>query len=91
MPMLLVASVRAITSRSARTAVSMPTLMPALAITIGHTLGGHDGLAHCQHALDIGHISRESDSCLRWLLEAEAGLCFRFLRTISASRQPALA
>lgn len=25
---------------------------------IGHTLGGQDGLAHCQHALDIGHISQ---------------------------------
>ncbi len=33
MPMLLVAKVRAMTSISARTAVSMPTLMPALAIT----------------------------------------------------------
>ena len=32
-PMLLVAKVCAITSRSARSAVSMPTLIPALAIT----------------------------------------------------------
>ena len=35
--MLLVAKVRAITSRSSRTAVSMPTLMPALAITTSGT------------------------------------------------------
>ncbi|MNW00590.1 hypothetical protein D3C71_1961040 [compost metagenome] len=32
-PMLLVAKVRAMTSISSRTAVSMPTLIPALAMT----------------------------------------------------------
>ena len=37
MPTLLVAKVRAMTSRSSRSAVSMPTLMPALAITTSGT------------------------------------------------------